>query len=123
MKYFWYLFVFFSAASVAIAAGYDMKLPVEGNSIANDSLQFNVMKDIYRELALKNPYCFDYSVSNTQIVQYPYDVKKKDDKYIKGFWKELWTIDVCSAKIQVPVSYSINNGSAAYKIENNMYSQ
>lgn len=105
------------------AKGYEMKLPVEGNSIANDALQFNVMTEIYKYLSLKNPSCYDYSIFDTQIIQYPYEVKKKDGVYKKGYWKELWTIDVCKHKVQVPVSYSIKKSGTAFKIENKFYTQ
>ncbi len=105
------------------AKGYDMKLPVEGNSIANDAMQFDIMKNLYKELSFKYPACYNYSISNTQVVRFPYDAKMKNGKYIKGFWNELWTIDVCNQKIQVPISYSINKGSATYKIEKDFFTK
>ncbi len=123
MKYFLTIFTYAIIAAGVYANGYDMKLPVEGSSIANDTLQFNVMQDIYKRLSKKNPACFNYSITDTQIVQYPYDVKIKDGNYIKGYWKELWTIDVCSKKVQVPVSYSIKSNSTAYKVETKFFSE
>ena len=115
--------MFLTIIPIVYAKGYDMKIPVEGNSIANDAMQFNVMNDIYKDLSTKNPSCFDFSIINTQIIHYPYDVKIKNGNYIKGHWKELWTINVCNKKIQVPISYEINNKSATYKIEKDFYTE
>ncbi len=123
MKYLALLIILMSVPLYAAAQGYDMKLPVEGNSIANDALQFDIMKNLYKELSAKYPSCYNFSISNTQIVQFPYDVKIKNGNYVKGYWKELWTIDACSQKVQVPISYTINKASSSYKIESNFYTK
>ena len=47
---------------------YDMSTPVEGESIANDALQFNVIEKIYTTLSPYNPTCSDFKIKNTQIL-------------------------------------------------------
>ncbi len=107
--------VFFS--SLGVNAHYNMNTPVEGASIANDILQFNVMKRIYENLSVKNPSCYAYSIKNTQVLHYPYDVKKKNNKYVKGYWQELWTVDVCGSYMQIPVLFYINGDKTDFKID------
>lgn len=100
--------------SARAAGGYDMNTPLLGDSIASDSLQFTVVKDLYSILSSKMPYCFDYYISDTQIVHYPYDVKKKKGKYIKGYWKELWSVNACGKIIQVPLTFYIDGKNTDY---------
>ena len=104
----------------ANANSYDMSLPLEGNSIANDSLQFLVLKELYPITSKLNPLCINHKVTNTQIIHYPYDVKKKNNKYVKGYWKELWTVNYCGQKVQVPVTFQINNNSTDFEIDDNL---
>lgn len=98
-------------------AVYDMTVPLEGNSIANDTLQSQVLKDIYPLSAKMNPVCLDHRVVNTQLIHYPYDVVKKNNKYVKGYWKELWTIEYCGKRLQVPITFKINKKTITYTIE------
>lgn len=109
--------------SKGVASSYDMSLPLEGNSIANDSLQFIVLKELYPITSKLNPLCIKHKVTNTQIVHYPYDVKKKNGKYVKGYWKELWTVDYCGQKVQVPVTFQINKNSTDFEIDDNLILQ
>ncbi len=94
-----------------------MNFPLEGNSIANNTLQYYVVKDIYKLTSKLNPMCSNHEITNTQVVHYPYDVKKKNNKYVKGYWKELWTVNSCGKKVQIPVSFYINNKSTTYILE------
>ena len=99
---------------------YDLSVPLEGNSIANDTLQFNTAKEIYKRLYSLYPACLHYSVSDTQIVHYPYDVKKKKDKFYSGYWKELWSIDACGYIIQVPVTFYMKKGITTFHIDDRL---
>ena len=99
---------------------YDLSVPLEGNSIANDPLQFNTAQEIYRRLYALYPACLHYSVSDTQIVHYPYDVKMKNDKYYNGYWKELWNINACGVTVQVPVSFYIKKGVTTFHIDDTL---
>lgn len=96
---------------------YDMSTPVEGNSIANNSLQFSVVKSIYKNLSIKIPTCSDFTIKDTQVIHFPYDVKKKKGKIVKGYWKELWTVDVCGKYKQVPVTFYINKKKTTFDID------
>ncbi len=98
-------------------AQYNMSTPLEGESIANDTLQFIVVKDIYKQIQTKYPACFDYKVTDTQIIHYPYDVKKKKGEYVKGYWKELWTINCCNNKVQIPITFFIHKNKTTYNME------
>ncbi len=105
--------------SISVSAQYDMSVPVEGESIANDVLQFNVVKELYKKLSVLNPVCYNFSIKNTQLIHYPYDVKKKNNKYISGYWKELWTVDICGSNLQFPITFYINDKAADFKIDEN----
>ena len=113
------LIIFLSLNLVALAnQGYKMNVPVEGTSIATDSMQFDIINDIYKKLSKKYPLCYDYKIQDTQIVHFPYDVKKKKDKYVAGYWKELWTADVCNTKIQIPLTFYITKKKTLYRFDN-----
>lgn len=114
-KYIILLLFFFS--SLSAGAYYNMSTPVEGDSIANDTLQFEVIKKMYEVLSPKVPTCFDFSIKNTQVMHLPYDVKKKKGKIVKGYWKELWTVDCCGISKQVPVTFYITPSKTEYKID------
>lgn len=99
-------------------AHYDMTTPVEGASLANDELQFLVIKSLYKTLGPRTPTCSDFSIYNTQLLHYPYDVKKdKHGKYIKGYWKELWTVNACGEKSQFPVTFTIKKKNTTFLID------
>ena len=110
------LLLFFCQASFA----FDMSLPVEGQSIANDSLQYEVLNKIYPITAKLDPLCSDHRVSNTQVIHYPYNVKKKKGKYVDGYWKELWTVNYCSKNVQIPVTFQIKKNKMLFNIEEKM---
>lgn len=118
MKKFLSLITFLSlTAGVAFARGYDMNFPLAGKSIANDNLQQEVTTKIYKIATKKYPACLNYNITNTQIVHYPYDVKKKKGKYTSGYWKEIWTVKACDNTFQVPLTFYINKKGARYSID------
>lgn len=110
------LFLFVGQSSFAY---FDMSTPVEGNSIATDDLQYKVLEDMYELVYPLNPICTHYKVKNTQIIHYPYDVKKKKGKYVKGYWKELWSIDYCGSSVQIPITFYIKKKKTTYFIDKN----
>ena len=117
------LILFFTAVIYTIIpafARYDMTMPVEGKTIADEELQFQVTKKLYKITAHEYPACSDYSIKNTQIIHYPYDVKKKKNKYISGYWKEMWTVNVCDSSVQIPVTFYINPFGASYYIDKSL---
>ncbi len=122
-KFFILLFLFIIGSSTVYARGFDMNFPLSGESIANDTLQFYVVKDLYSILSKNYPVCSNYKVVNTQIVHYPYDVKKKNNKYIDGYWQELWTVSCCGKLIQIPVTFHINKKETKYEIDKNILRQ
>lgn len=96
---------------------FDMSTPVEGNSIANDSLQYEVVKKIYETISVKIPTCSNFNIKTTQVLHYPYDTKKKNNEYISGYWKELWTIDTCNKYTQIPVTFHIHKNKTTFVID------
>lgn len=96
---------------------YDMTTPLEGESIASDALQKMVLKDIYAIAAKQNSLCSQFKISDTQLLHFPYDTVKKNGKYIKGYWKELWTVDYCDEKMQIPVSFTIKKKKTYFNVE------
>ncbi len=117
------LFFFISCGVSASGRGFDMNFPLSGESIANNTLQFYVVKDLYSILSKKYPVCSDYKVVNTQIIHYPYDVKKKNNKYIDGYWQELWTVNCCGKLLQIPVTFHINKKETVFEIDKNILRQ
>ena len=108
---------------VSEAKVYDMSVPLEGKSIANDTLQSKVLFDVYKITAELNPVCFDQKVTDTQIIHLPYDVKKKNNKYVAGYWKELWTVQYCSQKVQLPITFTIHKNKTTYFIDKSLILQ
>ena len=76
VKRIFFLLIIFFISALTANAHYNMTTPVEGESIANNELQFLVIKKSYELLAQKTLTCSDYFVNNTQVLHYPYDVKK-----------------------------------------------
>lgn len=106
-----------------VSYAYDMSLPLEGQSIANDSLQYEVLNVIYPITAKLNPLCTEHKVTNTQVIHYPYNVKKKNKKFISGYWKELWSVNYCGETVQIPVTFEIKKNKTLFHIEKDMILQ
>lgn len=98
-------------------AYFDMSTPVEGNSIVTNDMQFEIVNDLYKILSNKTPSCTDYSIKNTQVLHFPYDVKKKNGKYISGYWEELWSVNSCDTVYQVPIKFYIKKNKTIYHID------
>ena len=119
-KLFPIVFIFIISAYNQAIAHYDLSVPVEGESIANNELQFLVIQKAYKILAPKVPTCSDFHISNTQILHYPYDVKKnKKGQYIKGYWEELWTVNACGKSKQLPITFFIKKKATQFQIDSN----
>lgn len=98
-------------------AHFDMSTPVEGSSIASDDLQFVVVEDLYKTVYPLAPSCTDYCIKDTQVIHFPYDTKKKNGKFVKGYWKELWSVDYCGNVIQIPITFFIKGKKTKYNID------
>lgn len=112
-----FLIVFVMFATVSYARGFDFNLPLHGDSIASDKLQFKILKKIYKNAAQNYPACTNFNISDTQIVHYPYDVVKKDGKFISGYWKEIWTVDACDTFYQIPLTFYIRKKGTDFVID------
>ncbi len=113
-----YVFAAIFLISLPVNARFDMATPVEGESIANDELQFEVIMLLYKTISPQMPACTEYSIDDTQVLHYPYDVKKnKNGDYTKGYWNELWTVDACGTKKQFPVKFIINKHQTVFTID------
>lgn len=93
-----------------------MTLPFAGDSIANDTLQIQVLKELYSCCAEEYKLCSDFRVINTQVVHYPYDVVKKKGRYVKGYWKELWSVKACDRVFQFPLTFYIYKNKTTFDI-------
>jgi len=111
------IFILVITTGISFARGYDFNLPLPGESIANDKLQFNVVKELYEITSKKYPACLNYNISNTQIIHYPHDVVKKKGKYVSGYWRELWSVKACDSVYQVPVTFTIHKKKTTYHID------
>lgn len=110
------LFIIFISGMKGYSFGYDYDLPVKGESLANNTLQSYIVKDLYKVMIKKYPSCYDFKVEDTQVLRYPYDMKKdkKSGRYIEGFWQEFWTFNACERKIQIPLSFKITKKNTEY---------
>lgn len=111
------VFCLIVTASISYARGFDLNFPLNGNSIASDKLQFKIVKKIYRNAAQNYPACTNFSIKDTQIVHYPYDVVKKDGKFVSGYWKEIWTVNACEEYYQVPLTFYIKKNGTDFLID------
>lgn len=112
--------IFFSliiTAGISYARGFDLNFPLHGDSIASDKLQFKIVKQIYKNAAQNYPACTNFNISDTQIVHYPYDVIKKDGKFVAGYWKEIWTVKACDTFYQVPLTFYIRKKRTDFVID------
>ena len=116
MKQFLFIILIFFIGQVSFAH-FDMSTPVEGESIASDDLQFEVIEDLYKLVYPLSPSCTDYCIKHTQIIHMPFDVKKKKGKYVQGYWKELWSVNYCENTIQIPITFIIKGKKTKYIID------
>ena len=97
---------------------YDLSVPLEGNSIVSDKLQFEMATELISDMTKVMPSCTEVKIEDTQIVHYPYDTKTKNGRYVKGYWKELWTINACNTKVQMPITFYIKKNKIKYVYQN-----
>lgn len=111
------LIIFFLSSNSFAYDVYDMSTPLKGQSIATDALQKKVLKSVYPIALQRNSLCTNFKIIDTQLLHYPYDVEKKKNKIINGYWKELWTVDSCGHKMQVPITFTINKKKTYFSID------
>lgn len=97
---------------------YDLSVPLEGNSIVSDQLQFRMATELISDMTKVMPSCTEICIEDTQIVHYPYDTKTKNGRYVKGYWKEIWTINACNTKVQMPITFRIKKNKIKYEYQN-----
>ena len=97
---------------------YDLSVPLEGNSIVSDQLQFQMATELISDMTKVMPSCTEICIEDTQIVHYPYDTKTKNGRYLKGYWKEIWTINACNTKVQMPITFRIKKNKIKYEYQN-----
>lgn len=98
-------------SSVCLASG---KLP--GNSIANEKLQRDTMMPVAVVVKNLNPKCSQNSVVNTKVTQSPQGIEMKNGQPVKGYWSELWTVNSCSYKVYVPITFILDETGCTYSI-------
>lgn len=93
--------------------------PLQGESIASNYLQYKVLKKIYKQAVKSIKSCNNFQIVNTQIIHYPYDTKKdkNNDKYVSGYWQELWTLNACSEVIQIPITFYIFKNKTQFVLD------
>lgn len=96
---------------------YNLSLPLKGDSITTNELQYKISTELFSSASKMYPSCTDFEISDTQMIYYPKDVKKKNGKIIKGHWNELWTLRACDTKIQIPVTFYVNRTKTNYIFE------
>ena len=103
--------------SALASADYDFTLPLKGNSIVSNDIQYKVSSELFSSSSLMYTTCTSFKISDTKVIYYPINVKKKKGKIIKGNWNELWTLQSCDTKVQVPITFYINKTKTNYVFE------
>lgn len=103
--------------SAIASVDYDFTLPLKGNSIVSNDIQYKVSSELFSSASLMYPTCTSFKISDTKVIYYPKNVKKKNGKIIKGNWNELWTLQSCDTKVQVPITFYINRTKTNYVFE------
>lgn len=95
------------SATTAFAWQYDSKLPVAGKTITTQDMQMKSLFTIYSfGIRAASPTCQTFSISDTKVI------KEKTN----GTWEEVWTIDACENKIDVPVTFSESANTFNYTV-------
>ena len=123
MKKFVFIFCFLlgiilSAGIVLAKTTYNMRVPLPGASKASTKLQTDALLSVYTAASIKAPNCNKFSIYDTAILRQPYDLIKKDDKFVSGFWEEQWAVRACGQNVYVPIEFIIEPEGTTFVIEN-----
>lgn len=94
----------------------DLSIPVKGKTMANKKLQSNTLPSVYSAAGLKVKTCQTFSIIDTKVTKKPYNLKYKDGDYVKGEWKELWIVNACGMRVNIPITFILNPSGATYSI-------
>lgn len=118
------LFLAFSLINYCFAQGYDVNLPLSGESIANHKLQYDTLRSVYMAVGIKTNNCGNMKVVNTKVTKQPYNIRYRGQQAVSGDWEELWSINACSEIYNVPVKFILDETGASYVVSpNNIYKQ
>ena len=98
---------------------FDITLPLKGETQASIRLQYDTLMAVIASASLFNTRCNSYSIVDTKLVHGIKDAKIKDNKYIEGYWEELWIMNRCSQQIAIPILFTLDGkGGTYYQINN-----
>lgn len=105
--------------SAAFADNIDTTLPLPGGTLGNVKLQADTLVPVYASASQLVKNCKDLSISNTKVTKQPYNLKTQNGSYTAGRWEELWTVDACGEKVDVPIEFILDPTGATYVITQN----
>lgn len=95
---------------------YNIKIPLKGESIASQRLQYDTLPGVISVASVYNKNCKSYSIPYTKL---DFGIKEgvvKNNKYVEGYWQETWTVNRCSMKVDIPVMFVLDGKGGAYYI-------
>lgn len=115
-KYFAVLCLLILGISAFAAPKMDKTLPLKGNSMANIKLQSDTLVPVYSIAGVRVKNCDYLSIADTKVTKQPYNLKSQDGKYIEGQWEELWVVNACGKKVNVPITFILDSVGTTFSI-------
>lgn len=111
-----FVLLFLAGTAVIAKPEFSYKLPLPGETMGNQKLQYDTLMPVYVMANSKVKDCQNFSISNTKVTRKPYNLKTKNGAYIAGEWEELWTVKACSKNVDVPIKFILDPSGATYVI-------
>ena len=103
-----------SVSHVFAEKSFNINVPLPGKSIANPKLQYDSLMGVYAAVGAIDQNCDNFSVIDTAVIVSPQNLVSKNDNYVAGDWKELWTVNYCGKNAQVPIKFILDEQGATY---------
>ena len=96
--------------------GLSFNVPLPGESMADQKLQYDTLSNVYIVAGAKVQNCGNMSVIDTKVTKSLSGVKYNGSKPIAGNWEEVWTVNACSQKLDIPISFSLDETGASFSV-------
>lgn len=112
--YFTLFIVIFASLSVWAEPKFDIEIPLPGESIASKQLQYDTLFAVLPCAGRYNKKCQSFSILDTKLVHNIKDGVIKDNRYVEGYWQEIWTVKRCSQQVDVPITFVLDGKGGTY---------
>ena len=106
----------FAIVNYAFAKSYNTNVPLPGESVANQKLQYDTLMSVYMAVGTQVANCENMKVVNTKVTKQPYNLKYRGQQVVGGLWEELWSVNACSKIYDVPIKFILDETGASYVI-------